>query len=75
MIENIVNESRRLLSEMENPDEKSIAIAREIEQRWFEYLDDLLSKDLSIDESVTVKVDGQTIKFKSIEDVAQWIAT
>ena len=75
MIEEIVRESRRLIAETDSPDEKSVAIAREIEQRWYEYLDELLSKDIKIDTSVTVRVDGQTIKFSSIEDVAQWITT
>jgi hypothetical protein len=70
MIENTVREARKLAR---HTNIKGLAVAAEIEQRYIEYLDALLDSDLSMGESVIVKLDGKTIKFNNIEDVSKWI--
>jgi hypothetical protein len=53
----------------------SIAVIVEDYQRYMEYLDELETDPLGkFDMGVTVKVDGQTIRFKNDEDFANWIA-
>lgn len=57
-------------------DHRVIDIAVEATTQWLEYLDELelYIKPAPFD-GVTVKVDGQAVKFKSIEDVATWITS
>lgn len=53
---------------------RDIAVLSERYQQYIDYLDELLDSEINIDVSVTVRIDGkQTIKFKNIEDVAEWI--
>jgi hypothetical protein len=53
----------------------SIAVIVEDYQRYVEYLDELETSPLdNIEKAITVKVDGQTIKFKSDKDFTNWIA-
>lgn len=54
------------------PNARTLAVAIESNQLFIEYLDELLD-NVSVDTSVTVQVDGQKIKFCSIEDVSEWI--
>lgn len=43
-------------------------------QRYYELLDELYSSPLCIpSEEVVVGVEGQTVKFTSIEAVAEWL--
>lgn len=53
---------------------RDIALAVELNQRYIDTLDEMLTADLPIyPGAVTVKVDGQKIKFTNIGDVAEWI--
>lgn len=71
MIQNLVTKIMQIASE---GDERAISIGRETGQRYIEYLDALQDKKkLTTGESIIVKVDGTTIKFKNLEDFSQWI--
>lgn len=59
----------------ENGDSRSLAVAIEAQQRWIEYLELLESLPLDTDASLTVRVDGKTIRFNSSEEMAKWIAS
>lgn len=74
MIQERVNAITRLATS-EFTDGKTIAVAVESNQIYLEYLDSLLDADIIFDTSVTVKVDGVTIKFNSVEEMAAWITS
>lgn len=66
--------ARQLSAEaVDNP--ALIDTAVEVWQRWIEYLDELELSDLTVDESVTVRTAGMTIKFPSIDEVTEWITS
>lgn len=60
---------------VESGDPRLMAMAFELNQRLYEYLDDLEIIDHKIDACVFVKIEGKTIKFRTIEDVAEWITS
>lgn len=68
-----MNSEIRIRAEAGTLTTREIAIVLEMNQRYKEYLDDLEIADLRTDTNVVVKVDDETIKFSSIEDVAAWI--
>ena len=72
MIQQTVEEITKLATD--EPTEKNLALAVDAAQRYLEYLDEL-ELNATVDESVTVKVEGHTIKFKNAEDMAAWITT
>ena len=77
MIQNTINHINALVEAMNDtgkPDPRVLAVAREANQRYMEYLDALLD-NICISTAVTVRVDGQTIQFENIEQVAQWITS
>jgi predicted RNA-binding protein Jag len=53
--------------------ERALAIAVECNQRYIEYLDDLLDT-IHVNSNVTVYVDGKKIKFQNADSMAAWIA-
>jgi hypothetical protein len=53
---------------------KVLAVGVDINQRYTEYLDELLDCDLSEPEGVTVNVDGKKIHFPSAENFSAWLA-
>jgi hypothetical protein len=74
LLEDCVREARQIIHEARDAKQltpKILAYGMEIEQRWREYLDNL---DMVCDASVTVKVDGQTIRFDNQKDFAEWAA-
>jgi len=73
MIQQIVNEITRCA--LEHPTVKNLMVAIEAQQRFMEYLDELEVAEFDIDTTVTVKVDGKTIRFEGIEDVTTWITS
>jgi hypothetical protein len=51
-------------------------MAVELNQRYADILDEMLDSDLSSKPStVTVQVQGKTIRFQNIGDVASWISS
>lgn len=59
--------------------QKGIAQALELHASLDDYYDEIqraiLEGNVKFDQSVTIKVDGKTIKFQDIEGVAQWITS
>jgi hypothetical protein len=55
---------------------RSRAIAIEANQRYIEYLDELRDVILStcLDESVTIKIDGKSIRFETVNKLANFLA-
>lgn len=71
----MIQQTVEWLNELANTaplDARTLAVIIEANQQYLEYLDALMD-NIQIDLSVTVQVDGQRVKFSSIEDVAQWI--
>jgi len=52
--------------------ERALAIAIECNQRYIEYLDDLLDS-VHVSGDITVSVDGKKIKFQNANSMAAWI--
>ena len=73
MIQQIVDTANAIL-EQDKPTKQMLAVGIEINQRYTEYLDELLDGDLSQPEGVTVAVDGKTIHFPTSEAFANWLA-
>ena len=72
-MENILAEARRILGN--NPNGKELAVVIEMYQKYIEYLDELETAPITIDTTVTVKVDGKTIRFNNEEDMSSWITS
>jgi hypothetical protein len=45
----------------------------ELTQRYIDILDEIIESDIHVNTEVFVRVEGETIKFPSIEDVTQWL--
>lgn len=77
-IEQIVRESNSMIGAMLNRDKRILAIGIEINQRYFEYLEELENAltdgRIQIGNSVTVIVDGKKIKFKNTDDFSNWLS-
>lgn len=73
MIQQIVDTANAILKQ-EKPTKQMLAVGIEINQRYTEYLDELLDGELSQPEGVTVAVDGKTIHFPTSEAFANWLA-
>jgi sulfur carrier protein ThiS len=63
------------MNETGKPDKRVLAIAAEANQRYIEYLDELETTAKPCPAEVVVEVDGETIKFQNIQDVATWLTT
>jgi predicted RNA-binding protein Jag len=60
---------------MQNGDKKSLALAVDAAQRYYEYLDELEISPLDIDTNISVQVEGKTIRFQNVEEIASWITS
>ena len=69
-----INAIVRQMRETGKCDARVLAVAAEANQLYYDYLDELLD-GVKVCAAVTVRVDGQTIQFKDIEDVASWITS
>ena len=60
----------------EQPDftERDVAIAIELNQRYGDVLDEMLENLSQIDTSVTVQVEGKTIRFQNEDAMSEWLA-
>lgn len=71
--------ARQVIAQGENKEatQKGIAQALELHASLDDYYDEIqqaiLDGMVKFDQSVTIKVDGKTIKFQGIEGVAEWI--
>lgn len=81
MIEYIVKEANALLGQAVDAgtaDARMVATVQEINQRYIDYLDELsdhIARHGIANDGIIVKVDGASIKFKTIEDVAEWMTS
>jgi hypothetical protein len=78
MIQEQVKRINQIVGEMTDtgkPDPQAVAVALESNQRWIEYLDDLELTVTVPKTAVVVKVNGTTIKFNSVEEMAAWITS
>ena len=57
-----------------NPSPRGVAMALEANQRLAEYLEALMDSGHATNTGITVKVDGQTIRFKNEEDFSNWLS-
>ena len=57
-----------------NPSPRGVAMALEVNQRLAEYLEALMDSGRGVNTGITVKVDGQTIRFKNEEDFSNWLS-
>jgi hypothetical protein len=69
-----INDTVRRMLDAGKPDPLVLAVAIEANQQYYEYLDELID-GVETCASVTVQVDGRTIRFPDIESVAQWITS
>jgi hypothetical protein len=56
------------------PSVRGAAMAIEINQRYMEYLDSLISGAPKFESDITVQVDGESVKFGSMEAMVNWLA-
>lgn len=55
---------------------RDMARAVELSQQYLDLLDEMIDGDLTpCPADVTVRVDGQTVRFSSIDEVAQWLTS
>lgn len=64
-----------VFSVVANPTPRGLDMAIELLQRYIDYLDELIVESIPAFQptGVTIKADGTTIKFESIESVANWL--
>lgn len=84
MLRDVYEESHNLFEKAHTDDfdERDLYVVMEVMQRYIDILDEFIESDLSINThpqpqesefNVKVEVDGQTIQFQDIEDVASWL--
>ena len=55
---------------------RDVALAVDLNQQYIDILEEMIDSDLTFrSPAVTVRVDGQRIKFQDIGDVATWITS
>jgi cell division ATPase FtsA len=77
MIDETVKSINCIVKQMSEKNElstRALALSVECNQLYLEYLDGLLDNINDIDISVTVQVDGKTIKFQNADAMAAWMA-
>lgn len=77
MIQQTVNEANKAIAlerEAGQLTKKVLAVGMEINQRYIEYLDDILDSDLSFQNGVDVEVNETIIHFDSMDEFSVWAA-
>ena len=77
MIQQITTQTNKTLAGLRGTPEftkRVLAVGIEINQRYTEYLDELLDSDLSQPKGVTVEVDGRKIHFPDNDSFTAWLA-
>lgn len=69
-LENLLS---NVLENTDVEDSRSRAVAVEAHQRYIEYLQEVIDTPVSFDTSVTIKVDGKTIRFKNEKAMADFL--
>jgi hypothetical protein len=76
MIQQIVDDTNCMLFQAQEQGQltkRVLAIGVEINQRYTEYLDELLDSDLSQPQGVTVDANGCKLHFKNLDDFSSWL--
>ena len=73
MIQQNVIEAQAKVASGEVSDPRSIGLVIEMTQRYIEYLDELEFSNFRLCPEVIVKVDGQAVKFESVDKFADWL--
>lgn len=75
-IQQIVNQTNQILAQAQEAGQLSkrvLAVGIEINQRYSEYLEQLETSDLHIQNGITVTVGGKKIHFKNDNDFSAWL--
>ena len=60
---------------LQNPTPENVAMAHDLQLRYAEYLDDIITSRPAIEgKSITLTVKGVTVKFGNIDQVAEWMS-
>jgi hypothetical protein len=74
-LDRIAAESDALIArvETEPATERDVAISAELVQRYLDTLDEILDSDLHAEMGVTVGIDGEVVRFQSVDQMADFI--